>query len=250
MTVTWDYSDLAQAYVKRSDYAASAIDKLAMLDGVQPSSVVCDIGAGVGHLSRMLNDRGLTVDAVEPNAEMRRIGRQITTGRSGVHWFEGTGEQSGRPGGRYCLVTFGSSFNVVDRKKALAECRRILVRGGWFACLWNHRQLDDPIQAHIESLIKRRVPAYSYGLRREDQTSYLEQSGHFSQISQHAVEVQFPQPVEDVVEAWRSHATLQRQAGDAFEALVDEIDAYLHGLDSPSVRVPYVTRMWIARMKP
>ena len=45
----------------------------------------------------------------------------------------------------YHMTTFGSSFNVCDRQKALLESKRILVKEGWFACMWNHRDLEDPI---------------------------------------------------------------------------------------------------------
>ena len=44
-------------------------------------------------------------------------------------------ENTGQSSGRFGLVTFGSSFNVCDREKALEETARILKPGGWFACV-------------------------------------------------------------------------------------------------------------------
>ena len=61
-------------------------------------------------------------------------------------------------GESYHMTTFGSSFNVCDRQKALIESKRILVHRGWFACMWNHRDLEDPLQNEIESIIKKRIP--------------------------------------------------------------------------------------------
>ena len=178
---------------------------------------------------------------------MREQGVKRTSDYPNVRWYEGTGEASGQPDSHFDLVTFGSSFNVVDRQAALREARRILVPRGWMACMWNHRDLDDPIQARIETIIKARVSGYDYGSRREDQTQFLENSGIFSDVRFVEGTVEHRQPVSDVVEAWRSHATLQRQAGEQFSKLVDEISDYLRDLGDSSISVPYTTRLWMAR---
>ena len=39
---------------------------------------------------------------------------------------------------------------------------------GWFACMWNHRDVEDPIQKNIENIITSFIPNYDYGLRRQD----------------------------------------------------------------------------------
>jgi len=49
------------------------------------------------------------------------------------------------------------------------------------------------------------------------------------------------------MDAWRSHATLQRQAGAAFPVIVSGIEAALKGRSK--VDVPYTTRVWCARLK-
>src|SRR3990167_6995143 len=133
MKTEWNYTELAESYLERPDYSATAVYE--MLDQMQLSenAKVCDVGAGVAHLTKVLARRGLVVDAVEPNDRMRELGQIQTRSFDQVTWFEGTGEDTGRPDSSYQLVTFGSSFNVTDRLKALAETRRILVPGGWFA---------------------------------------------------------------------------------------------------------------------
>ena len=153
------------------------------------------------------------------------------------------------PAAVYALVTFGSSFNVCDRAAALRETVRILAPGGWFACLWNHRDLDDPLQAEVEALIRSRVPDYALGSRREDQTRVIDASGLFGPVEAVEGRIVHTVPAQDWVEAWRSHATLARQAGDGHPAVVVAIENLLkaHGLDS--VPVPYTTRAWIARRR-
>ncbi len=146
-------------------------------------------------------------------------------------------------------MTFGSSFNVVHQQAALAETARILKHEGWFVCLWNHRRLDDPVQAEIERIISAHVPNYSYGTRREDQSEVLEASGLFGPVIQVCGRVTHEQAVDACVEAWRSHATLSRQAGDAFPATVDAIATFLQSLGRQSIEIPYVTTSWLAQLK-
>lgn len=240
----WDYSALARHYDKRADYAGSAIQ--AMLDLVQPDPVrpIADIGAGTGKLTRCLLDSGYRVCAVEPDEAMRAIGIANTAGRE-VTWSVGTGEETGLPDTAFDLVTFGSSFNVTDRPRALREASRILVRQGWFACLWNHRELGDEIQARCEQIIHRHLPGFDYGTRREDQRAVIMASGLFEAPQVIEGRTTHHVSVEDFVDAWRSHATLRRQAGEAFEKILEDIRQALTAQSQLSV--PFVTRIWCAR---
>lgn len=207
----------------------------------------CDVGAGVAHLTLMLQKEGLQVTSVEPNDAMRNLGIKRTAAMSEVTWVEGTGEQTSQKDGAFDIVTFGSSFNVCDRQKALAEAARILKDNGWFVCMWNHRDLEDPIQADIEAIIKSYIPEYGYGTRREDQVEVINESALFSNVYKISGSISHTQKLDDVVEAWRSHATLERQAGENFSKIVDEIEAYLKSSGLSAIDVPYTTNIWMAQ---
>ena len=219
------------------------------LAGMHKGSLACDVGAGVAHLTLKLLDRGLNVVAVEPNDAMRANGKKRTAKYADVVWYEGTGEQTGQPSSHFDLVTFGSSFNVTNRPAALKESRRILKKDGCFACMWNHRDLSDRIQTRIESIITARIPGYDYGTRREDQTEVINASGLFGKVSKIVHSIVHKQSVADCVEAWRSHATLQRQAGEAFPVIVEEIDKMLMSLGQDTIDITYQTNVWIARAR-
>lgn len=249
MKTEWDYTTLAEAYLKRPDYADAAIDAMLSIAGAQNHNKICDVGAGVAHLTIMLAARGFDVVAVEPNDAMRANGIKRTQELRNVRWHEGTGEATGQVAGEFDMVTFGSSFNVCDRQLALQESARILKPRGWFACMWNHRQLEDPIQSQIEKIIKSRVPGYGYGTRREDQTAVIDSSGLFGPVVHLDSRVMHEQSLEECVEAWRSHATLERQAGAAFHDVVAAIEAYLQSLGTPNIQIPYSTNIWVAQLQ-
>lgn len=248
MKTEWDYSSLADAYIRRPDYATSAIDAMLAIAKAEQGDKFCDVGAGVAHLTLMLASKGMNVVAVEPNDSMRANGIVRTEEMSDVFWYEGTGEHTGQEPQSFDMVTFGSSFNVCDRQQALKETARILKPGGWFACMWNHRQLDDPIQSRIETIIKDRVLDYGYGTRRENQTDIIDASDLFGPIVHLDSRVVHQQPINECIEAWRSHATLERQAGSAFNEVISAIEKYIKNLNTETILVPYSTNIWMAQL--
>ena len=249
MKTEWDYTELAEAYLKRPDYAQSAIDKMLVTAGVQKGDMVCDVGAGAAHLTLKLAEYGLKVCAVEPNDAMRSNGIKRTKQYQSVQWFEGVGEHTGMEDGVFGLVTFGSSFNVCNRQEALLESKRILKPGGWFACMWNHRDLTDPLQEEIENILKQEIEGYSYGTRREDQTEVINESGLFQEVIYIEGKVLHDVLAEDFIEGWKSHGTVHRQSKDKFDLINEKIRGIIEAKGQEYIKIPYVTRIWMAQVK-
>ena len=114
--------------------------------------------------------------------------------------------------------------------------------------MWNHRDLNSPIQSQIEAIIKKFVPDYSYGTRREDQSQIIEKSGLFEEVITISSKVIHTQSKDECIEAWRSHATLQRQSKDKFEKIIDAIDSLLNSLNLIDIKIPYETKIWMAKV--
>lgn len=248
MKTNWDYTNLANAYLKRPDYALSAIVAMLKYADISKDSIACDIGAGTAHLTKILANYVKEVYAIEPNDNMRNNGIKVTQNIPNIHWFDGIGEDTKQKDNFFDIVTFGSSFNVCDRQLALKESHRILKPGGYFACMWNHRKLDDPIQENIENIIKNHIPNYDYGTRREDQTNIITSSLLFSNLVRIESDIIHVQTIEETIDAWKSHGTLARQAGDKFNIIIDEIANYLYTLNSNFIEIPYTTKIWIAKV--
>ena len=247
MRTEWDYTNLAKAYLKRPSYSGEAVEAMIKITQLGSSHSVCDVGAGVAHLTLDLNNYFGSIKAVEPNNAMRELGASRTGNLKNISWSEGTGEDTRMPSNTFDMVTFGSSFNVCNQSEALAETSRILKPKGWFACMWNHRILSDPTQSKIETIIKENIPNFDYGRRREDQTEVIKNSYLFSKIIKLEGDVSHTQSRADIVEAWASHASLERQAGDKFESIINMISKYLDGLNLPEIVIPYKTRIWLAQ---
>ncbi|HEX3896008.1 MAG TPA: hypothetical protein VHW73_07345, partial [Rudaea sp.] len=141
------------------------------------------------------------------------------------------------------LVCFGSSFNVLDRAASLREAARLLQACGWIACLWNHRDLDDPVQRKIETVIRRRLPDYALGTRRENPSDVIRESGLFDAARNFDCRFTHHASRDIFVAGFRAHATLVRQAGRQLDAILDDIS---HALPA-RVSVPFSTRIWVAQ---
>lgn len=245
--LTWDYTALADSYHKRPNYPRKIIEEIIQFTGLKSGDRVCDIGAGTGNLSVLLAEKGLTVKALEPNLAMYERGVQRTRGNPRISWVNTVAEDTGLESDTYSMASFGSSFNVVDRAVALQESLRICKPSGCLMTIWNHRDLGDPLQRRIEACIREKLPDYDYGLRRLDQRTYLAQSGLFSQVNSFKCSMRVKQPVDDVLEAWRSHATLQRQAGERFSEIIKDIAEILRGQGLGVIETPYTSRAWVSR---
>ena len=57
------------------------------------------------------------------------------------------------------------------------------------------------------------------------------------------------QTIEECDEAWRSHATLDRQAEATFRDVVAAIETYLHSIGEPSIQIPYSTNIGLVQSR-
>jgi ubiquinone/menaquinone biosynthesis C-methylase UbiE len=244
----WDYSLHAKYYSFRPNYHGPAIDALVQHVGgkTKKDFKVADIGAGTGNLTIMLLERGLDVTAVEPNDDMRGFGIERTQGNPKVKWVKANGTETTLDSGAFDWVAFGSSFNVLDRALALKETHRLLKPAGFMSCMWNHRDLHDPIQNKAEDIIVSVVPSYDRGVRRQDQREVLEQhKSLFKEIFYVEADFEVPRTIDEYINAWRSVknkywdlATAEGQA--TFATIIERMRKELPA----TFGIRYTTRAW------
>ncbi len=245
----WDYTKHAKFYSYRPNYAPKSIDMLTFLaKDNKPTCRVADIGAGSGNLSIMLLERGMEVVAVEPNDAMREIGIERTKGQK-IDWVRASGIDSTLQSNAFDYVTFGSSFNVMDRNFAMQEAHRLLKQNCYFSCMWNHRDLHDPIQEQAENIIMKLVPNYDRGVRRQDQREIIEsRKDLFDNIIYIEEDFYFHQSIENYINAWKSvknpYWDLETSEGNA---LFDSISEQMHEVLPSEFSIKYTTRCWSAR---
>ncbi len=246
---SWDYSQLAKNYDHRAEYDSSLIKKILNDFGCKKNFPVADIGAGTGKLTKQLLKQDLIVSAVEPNLNMRKFGIKNCKDFNKINWSAATAENTGLFEKNIYAVFFGSSFNVVNYKKVFKELKRILIKNGHFCCLWNHRDLEDPLQKKVESIIKKYVKNYSYGKRRSDIIPILKKSNLFKKIKFLEKKFYHSTSKQTYIKAWKSHGTLNRQANNKFENILDEISKEIKRIDEGYIKVPFKTVAYFAQLK-
>lgn len=246
MKLNWDYSELAESYDDRADYEPKIIEMIFQSHGLHKTAIVLDLGAGTGKLTKELVKHAYRVIASEPNDSMREFGMKNVMNEN-CEWQSFQGENLPLEENSISSVWFGSSFNVIDHKKLFSELSRVLTKQSWLTCLWNHRNLEDPLQQNIEQVIREEIPGFSYGSRRQDPSQVIKESGMFGEVTHHKSEFVQEYSVDSYIKAWSSHATLMRQSNDRehFEKIVKRIK---HTMPSDTViKVPFTTNLYTSK---
>ena len=125
------FAAVAESYERgRPEYAPAAVGALAAELGIGANSLVLDLAAGTGKLTRALVAAGLDVIAVEPQAELREV---LVTSVGEHRVIDGLAEQIPLDDGSVDAVTVADGFHWFDQAAALAEIRRVLRPGGGLA---------------------------------------------------------------------------------------------------------------------
>lgn len=129
------FDKAAQEYeCGRPGYSRAAIDTLARELILGRRSVVVDLAAGTGKLTRDLVDRFDRVVAIEPLTEMRE---QLTRGVPAAEAKAGRAEQLPLSDASADAVMAAQAFHWFDGRRALDEITRVLKPGGGLGLMWN-----------------------------------------------------------------------------------------------------------------
>jgi ubiquinone/menaquinone biosynthesis C-methylase UbiE len=251
----WDYSEQAKYYYLRPNYSPEAIDEL--VESISKNRnkeelLIADIGAGTGNLSIILEEKGFKIIAIEPNENMRNIGIERSKNKN-IEWRKGTGENNTLLDKSVDIITFGSSFNTTNRDEALKESYRVLKDDGFFVCMWNNRDLEfDPIQKRVENIIKKHVPDYSHGTRREPQDEIIIKSNLFKDLYYINKPQKVTMTLDSYIDAWKSvknkYWDLSTKEGlETFDKIISDIRIELS--NNNIIEMVYITKIWFANKK-
>lgn len=136
----------------RPSYPAEVVD----LPGLPADSVVLDLGAGTGKLTRLLVPRFSRVVAVEPAAAMRR---RLVANCPEADVLAGSAEEIPLAHDSVDALFAAEAFHWFDGERALAEIARVLRPRGALVLMWNlPAGPTEPSTAALEGLIDERAP--------------------------------------------------------------------------------------------
>ena len=142
----------ADAYERgRPDYPGAAVAHLLGTLAVGPGTVVADLAAGTGKLTRLLIPSGADVIAVEPVEAMRRRLMEIVPQARAI---DGTAESMPLSDASVDAVTVAQAFHWFDAPRAVEEIARVLRPGGGIGLIWNVRDERVPWVAELTGIME------------------------------------------------------------------------------------------------
>ena len=151
------FSSKAEKYARfRWDYAPQAVQRIFELTGMNEGSVIADIGAGTGILTRHWVGKCKLVYAIEPSASMRALAAQSLGDRTGWQALDGRAEATGLPSHSLDMISVAQALSWFDPLPARQEFRRILKASGWLAVIRNSGSYGSGLDAAFKRDLSQR----------------------------------------------------------------------------------------------
>ena len=142
----------AQDYeLGRPGWPAELLDEIAAELGLSADSVVLDLAAGTGKLTRLLVQRFRRVVAVEPDDAMRAVLEQVVPGAEAL---AGSAEAIPLPDDAVDCVFVAEAFHWFASDRVVSEITRVLRPRGGLVVMWNTRlEREPPFPEEADRLI-------------------------------------------------------------------------------------------------
>ena len=203
-------------------------------------SVVCDLAAGTGKLTRLLVPSGARVIAVEPVQEMRE---QLELAVPAAEVLEGLAESLPLRDASVDCVTAAQSFHWFDYERALPELARVIRPGGLLAVIRNVRDKQNPLVAAVNEVIAPFIPAEQAG--EQPWREAIDSSPAFGTIEHRAFSFEQPLDVDGLVGRFASISWIARLDDEPRQRVLERIRALGNAQTGPLV-LPYTTEVFLA----
>ena len=129
----------------RLPYPLVLIDDLCRRASVRGTDRLLDLASGPGTVTFALSDRFAEVWAVDQESEAVDFaaGKAANLGVRNVRWMAGRAEDVD-PDEVFDLITIGTAFHRLDRRRVADLAMRWLRTGGYLALLWSDTPLNGP----------------------------------------------------------------------------------------------------------
>ena len=155
------FTNKVNDYVKfRPSYPKEFIDYLHITLGMSGESVVADVGAGTGILTKLISPISGTVFAVEPNKNMRTACIEYCEGLGNITCVDGSAENTKLKDNCLDFITVAQAFHWFDADKTKMEFKRILKPTGKVILVWNSRVPENEMHMENDEICRRLCPEF------------------------------------------------------------------------------------------
>jgi len=225
---------MAENYRFRPPYPEEVFDTLLELIRDEPRTVL-DAGCGPGKIARAIADSVARVDAVDPSAEMIRVGKSMPGGdHPNIRWLNRRIEEVALAS-PYVLIVAGASFHWMQPDVVLRRFAEVISPNGLFAILDGDAPIDPPWLAGEQEIMldfvtKMEGARPKWWMSARDRMNHaLLEHPHFDRIgSKITARMRFTQSIDDYLRCQHSRATWSEE--HMGESLARKLDAAMTAL--------------------
>ena len=254
------FGDVAELYDRaRPSYPDALVEDVIAF--AAPCRRALEVGSGTGKATRLFAQRGVTVHALEPSADMARIGRRNCAGHENVTVelsdFEGFGGEVSP----FDLIYSAQAWHWVAPEVRYVKARELLAPGGALATFWNRARWEhNPLRDELRAAYQRAVPDFgpmpgpmypSTDTPPElwgDWLSEVQAAGGFDQPDPRAYDWSCEYSTAEYLEVIQTHSDHivlgERRLGALLDAVGEVIDRA-----GGSFRLDYVALLLLARAR-
>jgi SAM-dependent methyltransferase len=256
------FGEVAELYDRhRPAYPDAVVDDLVELAGLEPGSLVLEVGAGTGKATAMFAARGIHVLGVEPSAEMAAVARRVCGAYDGVRIERGDFERWDPAGREFPLVFAAQAWHWVEPDVGFAKAASVLKPGGLLAAFWNRavwaraqlrEAVLDAYQRAAPELLAETDPIHPGTMVPADDEAWRRAIGATEGLTAAEVrDYQWSQSYSgaDYTALLETHSTIRVLDPDRRSALVRAVARAIesHG---DQLTLPFLTRLCLARREP
>jgi SAM-dependent methyltransferase len=245
-------ADAAGYAAGRPDYPERVYDILRQRCGLDAGSLVLEVGAGTGLVTRRLLAVGARVVAIEPDSDMaRHLARAIG---GGVEVVVDTFEQAVVERDKFDLLVAATSFHWVDQSVGLPKLGAVLRPGGWAALWWtifDDPEAEDPFREALEARLGQGDPG---GQRRAnfqlDATARcrdLSEVAGLESVDREVLHWTAELDARQLRALYGSLINVRRLAAEEQQTLLDQVSSLAAEDFGGRVRRPFVTVVYSGR---
>ena len=161
-----DFGNTAREYAAfRTGFPAELFTRLAALGVGLPGQRVADLGTGTGALARGFAAAGCAVTGVDIAPEMLSQARRADAAAGlEIGYRVAPAEDTGLAASAWDVASAGQCWHWLDRRRAAAEARRLLTRGGALAiCYRDYVVAPGNVCEASEELVRAHNPGWAMG---------------------------------------------------------------------------------------
>jgi SAM-dependent methyltransferase len=250
------FGRVAELYdAARPAYPPAVIDELIGLAGLERGSPVLEVGAGTGKATRMLAERGLSVLALEPSAEMAAVARRNLAGDPQVE-IEQIDFESWQHRSKVKALVCAQAWHWIDPRLRYVRAGQALQSGGVLAAIWTLPVWEaNPLREALCDAYNRTAPYMAAGFPMHpagepedlagDWRAEIESSGDFvrARTREHPWTCTYATAAYlELLQTHQDHILLAAAERDALFAAIADV---LEGAGA-RITMDYVTRLCLA----